>query len=32
LPHAVKLAKRYITRAIAGSYRVGKCFVLGHFP
>jgi len=32
LPHAVKLAKRYITSAIAGSYRVGKCFALGHFP
>jgi hydroxymethylpyrimidine/phosphomethylpyrimidine kinase len=32
LPQAVKLAKRYITAAIARSYRVGKCFALGHFP
>ncbi|HLX96049.1 MAG TPA: bifunctional hydroxymethylpyrimidine kinase/phosphomethylpyrimidine kinase [Verrucomicrobiae bacterium] len=28
LPPAVELAKNYITRAIAGSYRVGKHFVL----
>jgi hydroxymethylpyrimidine/phosphomethylpyrimidine kinase len=32
LPQAVKLAKRYITRAIAGSYHVGRSFALGHFP
>jgi hydroxymethylpyrimidine/phosphomethylpyrimidine kinase len=32
LPHAVELAKRHITRAIAGSYRVGKHFALGCFP
>lgn len=28
LPHAVRLAKNYITRAVAGSYRVGKHFAL----
>jgi hydroxymethylpyrimidine/phosphomethylpyrimidine kinase len=28
LPQAVGLAKRYITRAIAGSYRIGKHFAL----
>jgi hydroxymethylpyrimidine kinase/phosphomethylpyrimidine kinase len=30
LPHAVELAKRHITRAIAGSYRIGRHFALGH--
>ena len=28
LPHAVRLAKNYITRAVAGSYRVRKHFAL----
>lgn len=28
LPQAVRLAKNYITRAVAGSYRVGKHFAL----
>jgi hydroxymethylpyrimidine/phosphomethylpyrimidine kinase len=31
LPQAVSRAKHYITRAIAGSRRVGGHFVLGHF-
>lgn len=30
LPHAVKLAKRHVTHAIARSYRIGKHFALGH--
>jgi hydroxymethylpyrimidine/phosphomethylpyrimidine kinase len=30
LPQAVKLAKNYITQAIAGSYRAGKHFALNH--
>jgi hydroxymethylpyrimidine/phosphomethylpyrimidine kinase len=32
LPQAVKRAKKFITQAIASSYRVGKCFALGYFP
>jgi len=31
LQQAVTRAKHYITRAIAGSYRIGDHFVLGHF-
>jgi hydroxymethylpyrimidine/phosphomethylpyrimidine kinase len=31
LPEAVSRAKHYITRAIAGSCRIGRHFVLGHF-
>jgi len=32
LPHAVELAKHYVTRAIARSYRIGQHFALNHFP
>ena len=31
LPEAVKLAKQYVTHAIAQSYRMGKHSALGHF-
>jgi hypothetical protein len=31
LPEAVGRAKHFITRAIAGSHRIQKHFVLGHF-
>jgi len=29
LPHAVEIGKKFITAAIAGSYRIGKFFALG---
>jgi hydroxymethylpyrimidine/phosphomethylpyrimidine kinase len=32
LSDAVKLAKQYVTHAIAQSYRIGQHFVLNHFP
>jgi hydroxymethylpyrimidine/phosphomethylpyrimidine kinase len=32
LPHAVELGKKFITSAIANSYRVGSHFALGNFP
>jgi hydroxymethylpyrimidine/phosphomethylpyrimidine kinase len=31
LPEAVKLAKQYVTHAIAQSYRIGRHFALNHF-
>jgi hydroxymethylpyrimidine/phosphomethylpyrimidine kinase len=31
LPEAVELAKHYVTRAIAQSYRIGRHFALNHF-
>ena len=31
LPRAVEIGKKFITSAIAGSYRIGKHFALGHF-
>jgi len=30
LPHAVEIGKNFISTAIAGSYRIGKHFALGH--
>jgi hydroxymethylpyrimidine/phosphomethylpyrimidine kinase len=32
LPEAIKLAKQYVTHAIAQSYRIGRHFALNHFP
>ncbi len=32
LPRAVEIGKKFITSAIAGSYRIGKHFALAHVP
>jgi hydroxymethylpyrimidine kinase/phosphomethylpyrimidine kinase len=32
LPQAVQIGKKFVTRAISGSYRIGKHFALGNFP
>jgi hydroxymethylpyrimidine/phosphomethylpyrimidine kinase len=32
LPHAVATGKKFISAAIAGSYRIGRHFALGNFP
>jgi len=32
LPQAVQIGKRFVTRAISQSYKIGKHFALGNFP